>query len=40
MVKTKINILKTTEPYRVVIPMEAHNEYFPDQVKFWRYDVI
>jgi hypothetical protein len=33
-------ILKLTKPYRVVPHMKALDECFPDQLKFWRYDVI
>jgi hypothetical protein len=36
----KGQILKSTKPYCVVPHMKALHECFPDQIKFWRYDII
>ena len=33
-------IFKSKELYRVVPQMKGLDEHFPDQLKFWRYDVI
>jgi hypothetical protein len=33
-------ILKSKELYRVVPQMKGLDEHFPNQLKFWRYDVI
>jgi hypothetical protein len=33
-------IFKSKELYRVVSQMKGLDEHFPNQLKFWRYDVI
>ena len=33
-------ILKPKELYRVVPQMKGLDEHFPNQLTFWRYDVI
>jgi hypothetical protein len=33
-------IFKSKELYRVVPQIKGLDEYFPYQLKFWRYDVI
>jgi hypothetical protein len=40
MVYPKVKIFKSKELYRVVPQIKGLDEHFPDQLKFWRYDII